>query len=444
MAALALAIGVVAYLVTRSDSYAYRFQFTDAGQLVTGDLVRIGGTQAGTVDSISLTANGLAQVGVSIDSGFGPLRAGTTATIRSPGLTSVASRYVDISPAPTFRPALPDHAVIPTTATSGIVDIDEVFAALDANTREGLRRLIRGFGTWYGGKSSQANLTARYFPPALQAYSKLFSQIDAGTPILNEFITQTSAALGEIDQRAPQLTDLISQARVTAQALSSDNRSLSQALVDLPPALTKGSATFDRLRTRTLPALARLIDATRPVTRPLTSFLPRLNPVLQEAVPTFALLKAMFDQPGPNNDLYDALAALPQLARAVSGDFPRAITALNRSTPIFEFARPYIPDLVAWVANWDGIFAPYDANGHYARTVPVLGAFNFADSGQGGTLTQTPPGLRGSGGPLQTGILQRCPGAAISPPADHSAPFVDSGPLSNPHCRASQAIGAAP
>ena len=50
----------------------------------------------------------------------------------------------------------------------------------------------------------------------------------------------------------------------------------------------------------------------------------------------------------------------------------------------------------------------------------------------------------GTGGALRTGFLQRCPGGAISPPRDHSAPFVDSGPLSNPHCKASESIGGTP
>jgi phospholipid/cholesterol/gamma-HCH transport system substrate-binding protein len=443
-AALLLAIGLVAYLVTRSSSYHYRFDFVDAGQLVTGDLVRIGGTSAGTIDSISLTPNGLAQVGVSLDSSFGPLRQGTTATIRSAGLTGVASRYIDVSPAPSFRPPLAPNAVLPTSNTSGIVDIDSVFAALDAKTRQGLRRLIRGFAAWYRGKGAQANLTTHYFPPALRAYARLFTQIDADTPTLDQFITETGRALGAIDQRSPQLSDLISQARVTAQALASDNQSLSQALVNLPGALKNGSATFLRLRTTTLPALSRLVNATRPVTAPLTGFLPRLNPVLTEAVPTFALLKRTFDTPGPNNDAYDALRDLPRLADETTSDFPRAIKALGQATPIFEFARPYIPDLVGWVVNWDGIFAPYDANGHYARTTPVLGAFNFADDGQGGVLTQVPPNLRGSGGALRTGFLRRCPGAAIVPPPDRSAPFVDSGPLSNPHCAPSETIGGSP
>ena len=444
IAAILLVLAAIVYFATRPSVYHYRLDFVDAGQLVSGDLVRIGGTPAGTVDSISLTPNGLAQVAVSIDSSFGPLRQGTTAAIRWAGLTGVANRYIDLSPAPTFDPTLPEGAVIPTSQTSGIVDIDEVFNALDASTREGLRRLIRGFAVWYQGKSAQANLSARYFPPALQAYSALFSQINASTPTLNEFITATSQALGAIDQRSPQLTDLITQTRVTAQALGSDNQALSQALVNLPGALRQGSITFARLRNSALPALGRLINATRPVTRPLGPFLHSLQPVLDEAVPTFALLRQTFDKPGPNNDLYDALVELPALARQVRSDFPRAIKAVNHATPIFEFARPYIPDLVAWVVNWDGIFAPYDANGHYARTVPVFDSFSFSDDPQGGTLTPNPPNLRGAGGALKTGFQYRCPGAAIVPPSDRSAPFVDSGALSNSHCRPSETIGGSP
>jgi phospholipid/cholesterol/gamma-HCH transport system substrate-binding protein len=432
---------VIVYLATRPSSYHYRFDFTDAGQLVTGDLVRIGGTQAGTIDSITLTRNGQAQIGVSLDRSFGPLRQGTTVAIRNPGLTNVASRYLDVSPAPSFKPALPDNGVIPATQTTGIVDIDELFNALDANTREGLRRLIRGFAAWYQGKTAQANLTAQYFPPALQAYSRLFTQIDADTPTLDAFLTQTSRALGEIDSRGPELTDLISQAKVTAQALGSDNTALSQALVNLPAAFRHGTSTFIHLRTEAIPALTRLLDATRPITGPLRPFLARLNPVLSESVPTFALLKQTFDEPGPNNDLVDALQQLPQLSREVSTDFPRGIQALHQSTPDFEFARPYIPDLVAWVANWDGVFAPYDANGHYARTLPVFDAFSFSEDGQGGQLTPKPPYERGSGGELKSGFLERCPGAAIIPPPDHSAPFYDTGRLANPHCKPAQTIG---
>ena len=91
--------------------------------------MRIGGTPAGKVEAIRLTPNGQAEVEVSIDSSFGPLRRGTTAAVRQQSLVGVASRYVSLSPAPTFQPALADDGVVPASHTSGIVDVAR-FAAI--------------------------------------------------------------------------------------------------------------------------------------------------------------------------------------------------------------------------------------------------------------------------------------------------------------------------
>ena len=437
LGALVIVAAVVIVLVTRASHDDYRLDFTNAGQLVTGDLVRIGGTPAGTVKGIHLTDDGEAQVTISLDGSFGPLRLGTTATIRNPGLTDVAARYVDISPGPSFRTALAGNAVIPTSHTSGIVDIDEVFNALNARSRKGLRGLIRGFTEWYQGKSTQANVTAQLFPAALSSYTRLLRQFDASTPSLDRFIDQTDIALGTIDRHAPALTDLVGSARTTVDALASDNRSLSRGLSDLPVALRRGTVALHSLRTEALPGLTRLFDRTAPAIAPLHRLLPKLDPVLDKAVPVFADLRTLLSKPGPNNDLGDALLALPTLARQVNGDFPRAITALHKATPIFRFARPYFPDLVAWLVNWDGIFAPYDANGHYARTLPVFGAYQQT----GNTLTATPPDARGLSG-LTTGFTDRCPGSAAVT-ADGSSPYVDSGAQANAHCDTAQSAAAA-
>ena len=144
--------------------------------------MRIGGTPAGTIEAIRLTPNGQAQVEVSIDSSFGPLRQGTTATIREQSLVGVASRYIDVSPAPSFRPPLPNDGILPASKTSGIVDVDELFDALNANTRQGLRRLIRGFAVWYAGKSRPGEPVGAVLParaPVLRPAVRADRRLDA-------------------------------------------------------------------------------------------------------------------------------------------------------------------------------------------------------------------------------------------------------------------------
>jgi hypothetical protein len=62
----------------------------------------------------------------------------------------------------------------------------------------------------------------------------------------------------------------------------------------------------------------------------------------------------------------------PRLARLTARVFPRAIRALDRSQPVIEYARLYTPDLAGWFTKFGQVPAYYDANGHYARVMPVF------------------------------------------------------------------------
>ena len=107
-ALLAGLAALVIVVLARDESHSYRFMFENAGQLVEGDLVRIGGTPAGEIESIELSDDGQAEVSVSIDDDFAPLHAGSTATIRAASLIGVANRYIDVHPGPNFRSELDD------------------------------------------------------------------------------------------------------------------------------------------------------------------------------------------------------------------------------------------------------------------------------------------------------------------------------------------------
>jgi phospholipid/cholesterol/gamma-HCH transport system substrate-binding protein len=444
LVALLLALAIALFLfVGRDDSHSYRLVFENAGQLVKGDVVRIGGTPAGSVTGIELTSDSRAEVKVSVKEEFAPLHRGTTATIRAQSLIGIANRYVDVHPGPNFRPALGDGAVLDSDNTTSIVELDQLFNALDPPTRRGLEGVIQGFADWYKGKERQANRSAHYFAPSVVAATHLVKELNRDSRTFEDFLLETSNAMGALASRRAELTDLVGNAGETQRAIATDTESLSQALTELPPALHQGSETFAALRPG-LDDLERLLVATRPVAPKLAPFFRRLRPFTERSVPTFRQLKLLFGRSGAGNDLHDAMLDLPPLARLTHRSLGSSRQALKDSLPMFSFARPYVPDLTAWLRSFGGAMATYDANGHYARAMPIFDAFHFVDDDQGGHLEPKAPAARGASPYLSTGNLRRCPGAAARSPSDGSAPFVDSGALANPDCDPSQMPGATP
>ncbi|MEX1141591.1 MAG: MlaD family protein [Thermoleophilaceae bacterium] len=443
--ALALAVLALAFVwLGRDDTHEYRLVFENAGQMVTGDLVRVGGTPVGEVTAIELTDDGRAEITVSVHDDFAPLHRGSTAVIRWQGLVGTANRFVDISPAPNFKPELADGAVIEADETKSIVEIDQLFNTFDPKTRKGLDHLIHGFADWYAGQEREANRSARYFSPALASTSRLFRELNRDSQTFQELLIESSKAMGALSERSADITDWVDNTGTTASALASDTESLRQALTELPPALRQGSETFAALRGPAIDDLERFIVESEPAARALPGFFRKLRPFVANSVPTFRQLRLMFKAPGAGNDLYDQMRDLPPLAKSADKAFPRAQKALRQSTPIFGFIRPYVPDLVAWMRSFGGAMAPYDANGHFLRAMPVFDAYELVDDDEGGHFVDKPPSQRGVSPYLSTGNLRRCPGAAAPPPADGSAPFVDTGELANPDCDPSQTIAGSP
>jgi phospholipid/cholesterol/gamma-HCH transport system substrate-binding protein len=430
-AAVALLLVAVAVLVavlagSGGGGHTYRLVFQNAGQLVTGDQVQIGGVPAGSIKSIELTPDNHAEVKVSVDEPYAPLHEGTTAVIRTPSLSGVASRFIALTPGPNFRPRLRDGATLGSDDTTSIVDLDQLFNTLDAPTRRALQQVVQGSATQYAGKEKLANLTAHYFSPALSTTTRVVDQIASDNKAFTDFLVNTSDLVTALADKRDQLTELVSNTGTTAQAVAAQSRSFSQGLAALPDVLRQGNTTFVDLRSA-LGDLDKLVAASKVGTRDLAPFLRTLRPVVAEATPTVRSLRQIVYQPGANNDLTDQLQQLPRLAKLTRVDFPRAVDTLRQSQSIIEFIRPYAPDLVGFLRDFGQGASYYDANGHYVRVAPIFDAFSFSDDGQGGTLDPKPADQRGISPALKFGNLKRCPGSATAPPADGSAPFREPG-----------------
>jgi phospholipid/cholesterol/gamma-HCH transport system substrate-binding protein len=435
LGALLVATALVLIVFLGGDSgYSYRLYFGTGGQLVPGNQVQVGGHPIGTVDEIELTDDWQAEVSISVDE---ELHEGTTAVIRTTSLSGIANRYVSVTPGPDNSPALDDEEVITAQDTTSPVDLDQLFDTFRPKERRALRNVIQGFATSYAGRGKEANETYKYLNPGLSTTQRLLAELTRDQQVFTRFLVDGSRVVNAIAERRNDLSALTSNANQALGAIARENQAFDRTLVALPPTLRQANTTFVNLRAA-LNDLDPLVETSKPATRDLAPFLRDLRPVARGAVPVVRDLRLTVLRRGRANDLTDTLRDLPTVRDRARNDLPRASQALEDSLPVFQFARPYAPDVLGLVSRLGQATAYYDANGHYARAYPVANIF----SNTAGALAPQSPAQQYDffdSNPLGRGTFVRCPGGATQP-IGGSNPFTDNGNLlsggqdPNPKC----------
>ncbi len=429
IAALAVAVIVLAVVFfSGGDGHKYTLVFQNAGQLVPDNQVLIGGSPAGTVESIGLTDDSLAEVHVSVDQ---ELHEGTTAVIRATSLSGVANHYVSISPGPNSEPALDDGAELGLASTTTPIDIDQFFNTFPPRVRQGLSDFIRGNAAWYSGQGENANESYKYFGSALNRAGAFARELNADQRLLARFVVSSSRLTTAVAGRGEQLSSAIGNASTAFNAIADETAAFDATLRRLPPVLRQSNTTFVNLRAA-LDDLEPLVDTAKPATKNLAPFLAELRPVFQKLVPFTRNLKLIVHQPGKGNDAGDLLAVLPKVQDLTSSAFPHSEQAISDFQPNLKFIRAYTPDFFNGFSKLGQVAGYYDGNGHYVRAVTAgqnLFRYN-AESSELEPITKAeqfaPFG--------STDVNRRCPGGATQPAADGSNPWVGDGSVDSSEC----------
>ena len=431
VAAIGALIGAIVLialvLLANAGSYTLRLEFQDAGGLVTGNDVMIGAAKVGSVNSIGLTSTGQAEVVIGVDSSVAPLTQGTIARVYENSLSGLANRYVVLEPGPGNAAPIPSGGLIGESHTYSLVSLDELFDALDPLTRAGLRGFIRGEAASIQGRALAAHRTLLYLAPGLASTSQVTAELTRDEPAFDGLVVEGAETMQALASRSQQLSNLIASANTTAAAIDSQSQALQQALVLLPGTLRQGTATFAGVD-RTLDALDPVVAASKIADRQLTPFLSSLHQLSRAALPTVTSLSALIRNPAGTGDLTTLFRQTPGLAALASVTFPHLIQELNDSQAQLDYLREYTPDVVGALTNIGQASAYYDANGHYVRSQPEFFPFGVNAANQ---LTARPPFDRYQG--LQV-VHGRCPGGAVQPSPDGSAPETVPGcqPSSSP------------
>ena len=416
--ARALAIGAVvavlvllAFLAFGGGGYRVTATFLDAGQLVRGNEVQVGGVPVGSVEDIAVTSDGRAEVTFTIsDSDYEPLRRGTRAIVKPGSLSGIANRFIDLQLGPDSGEEIEDGGRIDASDTETVVELDQIFAIFDRRTRTATQDFIAGQAESLDGRGVELRQGIRYLNPALSTGSRLFGELTRDEPLLRRFLVDSSALVTALAARQDDLSGVVSNLNTTFAALGGQQAALAESIERLPPFLRRANTTFVNLRAA-LDDVDPLVDAAKPVARRLDPFLDAARGFARDAQPTVRDLSRTIRSPGDNNDLIELLGTFPPLARTAldprtvngarrRGAFPETDAALRAAAPTIAQGRPYTPDLVGWFDDFSNTGA-YDALGGFSRAW-----LNFSEI------------LYGPGPKLRQ--FRRCPGANEQPASDRS------------------------
>lgn len=278
-----------------SDFETYRAALPTA-QAITpgqGQTVNVAGVPVGEITKVDLV-EGRAVVSMKIRRRFTPIYRDATILVRpKTGLNDIV---LELSPGSRSSGRLPGggRATIPVSQTLPQVNLDEILAGLDADTRSYLQLLIGGAGQGLGGQGPRLSATLKRLEPTgleLKRITSLLQQRRTNVSRAVRNLRLLSEALAGKDK---QLTALVASSNEVFRAFADQDDRLRATLDELPGALRAtqvGLGKVDRLAKVLGPTLTDVLPAARALGPSLEQTRPALEattPVLRDQLRPFA------------------------------------------------------------------------------------------------------------------------------------------------------------
>ena len=391
--------------------YEVKAAFKSANNLRKASPVRIAGVEVGKVTKIERAHKGDegALVTMRIQDKGRPLHPDAHFKIR-PRIFLEGNFFVDVSPGTGGREVADNHT-FPVNQTDTPVQFDEVLSALQTDTREDLKTVLREYASGLKGRGGKGfNRSIKYWKPAYRD-SAIVSEALLGEKEhdLSGYIDRAGVVAGALDRNRGQLKALITNFRQTAGAFARENQSLEAAIAELPRTLRAAQPALDALN-RSFPGL-------RGFARDLRPGVESSGPTIDVSLPLLRELRGLVSQSELRGLTADLRPTIPSLARFTQQGVPlnRQIreSASCQNEVILPWSKdklvddkfpatgPVYTELPKPVPGLAGESRSGDANGQWVR---VLAA--------GGTnLVQFAPGVFGTTATPLLGVNPKKPKA---------------------------------
>jgi phospholipid/cholesterol/gamma-HCH transport system substrate-binding protein len=338
-----------------------------------GQTVNIAGVQVGEIKSVELK-DGKAIVGLDIERKYAPVYRDASVLLRPK--TGLKDMVAELDPGHPKAGKLPEGGTIPISQTLPDVNLDEVLAELDSDTRDYLRLLLSDGAQGLKGNGRQLGQDIRRIEPTARYARQLNAALATRRHNIARVIHNFSLLTDELGKRDTQLAGFVENSNAVFAALAHQDSSLKEILRQLPGTLDVTRTNLAKAKTLA-DVLGPTLQDLRPGARALGPTLRQVRPFVRDTTPVIR------DQIRPFTRA--ALPTVKQLRPAVN-DLAAATPSLSRVFDVLNYALnevAYNPPgrnnegflfWFAWINHLGPtVFSTQDAHGPIRRGLIVFG-----------------------------------------------------------------------
>jgi phospholipid/cholesterol/gamma-HCH transport system substrate-binding protein len=389
-----------------------------------GQTVRVAGVEVGRIANVQVE-DGVAVVDLEIEPEYDNLiRRDATALLRPK--TALKDMFVEVDPG-RGKP-VPNGGRITVGNSLPDINPDEIYSALDADTRPYLKLLIAGAGKGLENRGGDLRDVFRRLEPIHRDLARVTRATARRRGALKRLIHDYGLLTTEIGSHPQEIRRLVTASRSVFDALANDQAEISESVARLPGSLRASERALANVR-RFAPVLRSSLESLRPPIRKLPEtnaavipFLRQTEPVIRTQIRPFVRTA----RPWTN----DLRVAARDTAKATP-DLKASFGELNRFFNIGAFnpggaesldgksiteQRQRQEGLLYWLAwaaqNGTSLFSTADGQGPWRR-VTICGVPAAVLTG----IVQDVVGHVGESNPALSDLLTT-PGAGGSSPVD--------------------------
>ena len=246
-----------------------------------GQTVNIAGVQVGEISKVELK-DGKAVLTLRMQPKYGRVYQDAHVLMRPK--TGLKDMVAELEPGTPGAGRLKDGDVIPVANTLPDVNLDEILASLDADTRDYLTILVGAGAEGLRDNGPELARAIRRFEPTARYGRKVFGAIAVRKRNIKRVIHNLSLVMEELGAKDDQLAEFVENSNAVFATLARQDANLRSTLTELPSALDETQSGLGKAKLLA-DELGPTLQALRPAARALGPTLRDVRPFVRETTP---------------------------------------------------------------------------------------------------------------------------------------------------------------